>query len=330
MASYPDALNNTRNWFRPSIPTLGVQVGAARSSVLLVLVLVVVAGAIWAYRGGSLSEAPDTATETAGEMATATGATGDAVSDMAGDAGDAVSDMAGNAGDAVSDMAGDAGDAVSDMAGDAGDAVSDMAGNAGDAVSGMAGNAGDAMSDMAGNAGDAMSDMAGDASDALSELVDETITSDGRPTGAEPGTPVESDLTEVIPVDSTIAADEILEAAAEVAEQAEAETAEAVPDALPEEPAAEAVDQAEAETAPEADVETPVVDAGPATEAAPVETSAGAETVTVEPGDYLARIAKRVYGDSSKWELLYNANRDQLSSPDALQVGMELQVPAAQ
>jgi nucleoid-associated protein YgaU len=49
----------------------------------------------------------------------------------------------------------------------------------------------------------------------------------------------------------------------------------------------------------------------------------------VKPGEYLYSIAKRVYGDASKWRLIYDANRDQLSNPDAVRVGMKLVVPAA-
>lgn len=70
----------------------------------------------------------------------------------------------------------------------------------------------------------------------------------------------------------------------------------------------------------------------PVTKAAvpePTSTAAGSETITVKPGEYLYSIAKRVYGDASKWRLIYDANRDQLSNPDAVRVGMKLVVPAA-
>jgi Uncharacterized protein containing LysM domain len=54
---------------------------------------------------------------------------------------------------------------------------------------------------------------------------------------------------------------------------------------------------------------------------------ATAQTVTVQPGDILVSIAKRVYGDPFKWRLIYEANRDKLPDPDRLQVGMKLIIP---
>lgn len=49
-------------------------------------------------------------------------------------------------------------------------------------------------------------------------------------------------------------------------------------------------------------------------------------TYTVQPGDSLGGIAVKVYGSSKKWQQLYALNRDQLSSPSALQVGQKLRV----
>ncbi|MDX1565316.1 MAG: LysM peptidoglycan-binding domain-containing protein, partial [Phycisphaeraceae bacterium] len=49
--------------------------------------------------------------------------------------------------------------------------------------------------------------------------------------------------------------------------------------------------------------------------------------VTVEKGDSLTRISRKVYGRSSLWETIYQANRDKLSSPDDLKVGMVLAIP---
>lgn len=49
---------------------------------------------------------------------------------------------------------------------------------------------------------------------------------------------------------------------------------------------------------------------------------------TVQPGDTLPRIAEKVYGDEQKWPLIFNANRNQLSRPDALREGMKLVVPS--
>jgi nucleoid-associated protein YgaU len=59
--------------------------------------------------------------------------------------------------------------------------------------------------------------------------------------------------------------------------------------------------------------------------------SGGAEgkIYVVEEGDTLAVIADKVYGDSSKWQTIYDANKDVIGdSPDALSIGMKLKVPA--
>jgi nucleoid-associated protein YgaU len=44
-------------------------------------------------------------------------------------------------------------------------------------------------------------------------------------------------------------------------------------------------------------------------------------------GDSLWRIAKRQYGDGSRWKEIYDANRDVLASPDALSAGQSLRIP---
>lgn len=49
--------------------------------------------------------------------------------------------------------------------------------------------------------------------------------------------------------------------------------------------------------------------------------------VTVGPGDSLSGIALRVYGSAARWNVLYEANRSVLRSPDWLQVGTRLSVP---
>jgi nucleoid-associated protein YgaU len=58
--------------------------------------------------------------------------------------------------------------------------------------------------------------------------------------------------------------------------------------------------------------------------------SADLSTVTVyevRAGDSLTGIAQRLYGAASRWNVLYEANRAQMQSPDWLQVGMKLTVP---
>ncbi len=48
---------------------------------------------------------------------------------------------------------------------------------------------------------------------------------------------------------------------------------------------------------------------------------------TVQKGDTLWEIANKVYGDSTKWARIYDANRDQLENPNDLKVGRVLQIP---
>lgn len=72
-------------------------------------------------------------------------------------------------------------------------------------------------------------------------------------------------------------------------------------------------------------------EARPATDAATRSTAAadlaGAATYEVQPGDSLSGIAQKVYGSAARWNVLFEANRKLLKSPDWLQVGMKLSVP---
>lgn len=62
---------------------------------------------------------------------------------------------------------------------------------------------------------------------------------------------------------------------------------------------------------------------------AAVASSRGSEkTYTVQPGDNLHRIAERTMGNAERWRLLYDANRDRLSSEDDIRVGQTLVVPS--
>jgi nucleoid-associated protein YgaU len=54
---------------------------------------------------------------------------------------------------------------------------------------------------------------------------------------------------------------------------------------------------------------------------------AGGQTYTVRDGDSLSSIAGQVYGDASEWRVIFEANRDQLNSPEALRVGMAIRIP---
>jgi LysM repeat protein len=51
-------------------------------------------------------------------------------------------------------------------------------------------------------------------------------------------------------------------------------------------------------------------------------------TYTVQKGDTLSRIAKALYGDSSLYRKIFEANRDKLSDPDKIMPGQVLVVPA--
>lgn len=54
------------------------------------------------------------------------------------------------------------------------------------------------------------------------------------------------------------------------------------------------------------------------------------QNYTVRPGDNLSKIAKKFYGDSEKWDLIYARNRKLIGPrPNALKVGMELVIPQA-
>jgi nucleoid-associated protein YgaU len=52
-----------------------------------------------------------------------------------------------------------------------------------------------------------------------------------------------------------------------------------------------------------------------------------AEIYIVQPGDTLGKIAKQFYGDFTKWRLIFEANRDSISDPGLIRVGMELRIP---
>jgi len=54
-----------------------------------------------------------------------------------------------------------------------------------------------------------------------------------------------------------------------------------------------------------------------------------ASTYTVKAGDTLSKISKQFYGSPNQFMKIYEANKDQLSDPDKIQVGQELKIPAA-
>lgn len=58
--------------------------------------------------------------------------------------------------------------------------------------------------------------------------------------------------------------------------------------------------------------------------------SAGAanRSYKVQPGDSLSKIAKEFYGDATKYQRIFEANRDKLENPDKIQAGQELVIPS--
>jgi nucleoid-associated protein YgaU len=52
-----------------------------------------------------------------------------------------------------------------------------------------------------------------------------------------------------------------------------------------------------------------------------------ATTYTVQPGDTLSVISRKVYGNSSQWRQIFEANRALLRSPHDLKVGQTLNIP---
>ncbi len=51
------------------------------------------------------------------------------------------------------------------------------------------------------------------------------------------------------------------------------------------------------------------------------------ESYTVKAGDTLSMIAEKVYGDAAKFNDIYEANKDILSSADDIKVGQVLKIP---
>ncbi len=48
---------------------------------------------------------------------------------------------------------------------------------------------------------------------------------------------------------------------------------------------------------------------------------------TVKKGDYLSKIAKEVYGDASKYPIIFEANKPMLKDPDLIYPGQVLRIP---
>jgi len=50
---------------------------------------------------------------------------------------------------------------------------------------------------------------------------------------------------------------------------------------------------------------------------------------TVQPGDTLSKIAKKVYGDANAYMKIFEANTNQLNDPNKIRAGQELVIPPA-
>ncbi|MBU1693927.1 MAG: LysM peptidoglycan-binding domain-containing protein [Verrucomicrobia bacterium] len=59
----------------------------------------------------------------------------------------------------------------------------------------------------------------------------------------------------------------------------------------------------------------------------PVPAQPSMSTYVVQAGDTLSRIAEQMYGNSSQWEKIYEANRNTLNSPQSIRVGQTLVIP---
>ncbi|HEY5416554.1 MAG TPA: LysM peptidoglycan-binding domain-containing protein, partial [Gemmatimonadaceae bacterium] len=53
------------------------------------------------------------------------------------------------------------------------------------------------------------------------------------------------------------------------------------------------------------------------------------KTYTVVAGDTLSKIAKREYGDASKWHRIYEANKETIKNPDLIYPGQTFKIPNA-
>lgn len=85
------------------------------------------------------------------------------------------------------------------------------------------------------------------------------------------------------------------------------------------------VSPARSETTSPRDSATPsATTAAPSGSATP---TVAARRYTVAKGDTLMSIARRILKDDGRWREIYELNRDKLSSPDSIKVGMELKLP---
>jgi LysM repeat protein len=61
--------------------------------------------------------------------------------------------------------------------------------------------------------------------------------------------------------------------------------------------------------------------------AQPSPAASSMKTYTVQPGDTLSLIARRLLGNASEYLQIFEANRDQLTDPDKIKPGQVLKIP---
>jgi nucleoid-associated protein YgaU len=72
---------------------------------------------------------------------------------------------------------------------------------------------------------------------------------------------------------------------------------------------------------------TPTRSAAPPQQAPAATAGGGASTYTVQPGDTLSAIAKKLLGNANDYTAIFNADRDQLTDPDKIKPGQVLKIP---
>lgn len=70
-----------------------------------------------------------------------------------------------------------------------------------------------------------------------------------------------------------------------------------------------------------------IIDTSARRETRPPAEADGTRYYTVQAGDTLSRISQQVYGTSGRWSEIFEANRDQMASPNSLRVGQRLRIP---
>lgn len=84
---------------------------------------------------------------------------------------------------------------------------------------------------------------------------------------------------------------------------------------------------AQVQSRPRAPAEVAPIIIQPARTAGNTSAQPSQRTYTVQAGDTLSRISSKVYGESGRWNEIFQANSDQLPSPNALKPGQVLRIP---